>query len=135
MVLWGAWCELNWLNTVISTMPITIQIARFLNRLFKGLSHVGIRGHSRALSVGLQTSIVTLLARQQVGFRTTVPGGSGFPYLQGLEHCLHRLAQLHETGALKHFDEHIAAGFQMAPGEIDGQFRQVHRSEEHTSEL
>jgi hypothetical protein len=31
----GAWRVLNWLNTVIRTMPITSQIAIFLNMLFK----------------------------------------------------------------------------------------------------
>jgi hypothetical protein len=30
-----AWRVLNWLNTVIRTMPITSQIAIFLNMLFK----------------------------------------------------------------------------------------------------
>jgi hypothetical protein len=34
---WAAWRLLNWLNTVISTTPITNQIARFLNKLFNAI--------------------------------------------------------------------------------------------------
>lgn len=39
MVFWATWRALNWLKTVISTTPITNQIARFLKRLFKTLPH------------------------------------------------------------------------------------------------
>jgi len=37
IVLGGVWRALNWLNTVISTTPMTIQIARFFKRLFNVL--------------------------------------------------------------------------------------------------
>jgi len=47
MVLAGACRALNWLNTVISTTPITIQIARFLNRLFNCLFPESRIGHIR----------------------------------------------------------------------------------------
>src|SRR3977135_4509485 len=33
----AAWRVLNWLNTVISTSPITSQMTRFLSMLFKDL--------------------------------------------------------------------------------------------------
>ena len=33
----AVWRVLNWLNTVISTRPITSQITRFLKRLFKSI--------------------------------------------------------------------------------------------------
>ena len=35
-VFCATWRVLNWLKTVISTTPITSQMARFLKRLFKG---------------------------------------------------------------------------------------------------
>ena len=50
MVLVGVWRVLNWLNTVISTTPMTIQIARFLKRLFNFLfpeSHSGLYATDR----------------------------------------------------------------------------------------
>ncbi len=50
MVLVGVWRVLNWLNTVISTTPMTIQIARFLKRLFNVLfpeSHCGLYATDR----------------------------------------------------------------------------------------
>src|SRR5687767_851985 len=34
---WAAWRVLNWLNTVISTRPITSQMTRFFSILFKDL--------------------------------------------------------------------------------------------------
>ena len=35
IVVWVTWRVLNWLKTVIRTMPITNQIAMLLNMLFK----------------------------------------------------------------------------------------------------
>src|SRR6185503_14051815 len=34
---WAAWRVLNWLNTVISTRPITSQMTKFFSILFKDL--------------------------------------------------------------------------------------------------
>jgi len=47
IVVAGVWRVLNWLNTVISTTPMTIQIARFLKRLFKVLFPESLFGHVR----------------------------------------------------------------------------------------
>src|SRR5690606_20531890 len=62
IVFWSVWLELNWLKTVISTMPITIQIAIFLKRLFKAcLAHPNraldktASAYSRAECLCLQT--------------------------------------------------------------------------------
>ena len=37
MTAWVCWRVLNWLNTVISTSPMTSQMTRFFNMLFKPL--------------------------------------------------------------------------------------------------
>ena len=35
---WADWRVLNWLNTVISTSPMTSQMTRFFSMLFKRLT-------------------------------------------------------------------------------------------------
>src|SRR5690348_10804099 len=41
----AAWRVLNWLNTVISTSPITSQMTRFFSMLFKDLLLVTAKAH------------------------------------------------------------------------------------------
>src|SRR5688572_18348561 len=64
----AAWRVLNWLNTVISTSPITSQMTRFLSMLFKYLAP----SENQGILLGEQAP------RHHVSLGRFTPRGRGF---------------------------------------------------------
>src|SRR6185503_14392510 len=96
------WRVLNWLNTVISTSPMTSQMTRFLSMLFKDLAPYRQEG---------------ILLREQaprhhVCLAGFTPGSRGLYDFWFHKHRLQALHERFEGSAVKCFDNENTVGLQ-----------------------
>src|SRR3989442_11523607 len=116
----AAWRVLNWLNTVISTSPMTSQMTRFLSMLFKDFAP-SLHCHKEKHLTGPVAPVLHHFKtpRYHVSLRRFTPGGRGFNRLHSHERPLHAFQHLVERLAVKSFDKENPVRLQRLAAKID----------------
>src|SRR6266852_619547 len=105
----AAWRVLNWLNTVISTSPMTSQMTRFLSMLFNDLL---ILRRCQA-------------PRHHVGLARFTARRLGFHDFHMREAFLEPRAELAERFAMKCLDQENPLGLEHVAAKVDGREREL----------
>src|SRR6185369_266170 len=130
----AAWRVLNWLNTVISTSPMTSQMTRFLSMLFKDLLLVLQRATkpSYPRSKCRATNLFLLgrsrgkqAAREQVGFTRFTARSRRLEHFDARERMLEHLSCLLERFSVIGLGDERAVGLQRQVANPDRRLQQL----------
>src|SRR5579871_767811 len=118
-----AWRVLNWLNTVISTSPITSQMTRFFSILFKDLLLVTAKAAEDRASYAdfaeHKSSKSPRQTRQRISLRRIAARRCGFLHANASEALLQSRQHLFERNAVKQLHQEDALRLEVLQAKID----------------